>query len=72
MRFLLEEGKKMKKEAVYESPISTGRWLVYGVPGNVGWIMYLVCLIRCLVKQPVCMEIPLVSISLMVGCAGRQ
>lgn len=62
----------MKKEAVYESPISTGRWLVYGVPGNVGWIMYLVCLIRCFVKQPVCMEIPLVSISLMVGCAGRQ
>ena len=57
----------MKKESMYESQISTGRWLAYDVPGNVGWIMYLVCLIQCFVKQPACMEIPLVRISLVVG-----
>ena len=57
----------MKKEALYESHISTARWLVYDVPGNVGWIMYLVCLIQCFVKQPVFMEIPLVWFSLVVG-----
>ena len=57
----------MKKEAVYESQISTGRWLVYDVPGNVGWIIYLVCLTQCFVKQPAFMEIPLVRISLVVG-----
>ena len=57
----------MKKEAVYESHISTARWLIYDVPGNVGWIMYLVCLIQCFVKRPEFMEIPLVLISLLVG-----
>lgn len=57
----------MKKESMYESQISTGRWLAYDVPGNVGWIMYLVCLIQCFVKQPAFMEIPLVRISLVVG-----
>ena len=57
----------MKNETVYESHISTVRWLVYDVPGNVGWIMYLVCLIQCFVMQPEFMEIPLVLISLLVG-----
>ena len=57
----------MKKEAVYESHISTARWLIYDVPGNVGWIMYLVCLIQCFVKRPEFMEIPLVLISLVIG-----
>ena len=57
----------MKKEAVYESRISTARWLVYDVPGNVGWIMYLVCLIQCFVKRPGYMEIPFVLICLLVG-----
>ena len=57
----------MKSDTIYESHISTVRWLVYDVPGNVGWIMYLVCLIQCFVKQPVFMEIPLVWFSLVVG-----
>ena len=57
----------MKKRMIFESHISTARWLAYDVPGNVGWIMYLVCLIQCFVKQPVFMEIPLVRISLVVG-----
>ena len=57
----------MKKRMIFESHISTARWLAYDVPGNVGWIMYLVCLIQCFVKQPVFMEIPLVWFSLVVG-----
>ena len=57
----------MTKETVYESHISTARWLVYDVPGNVGWIMYLVCLFQCFVKQPAFMQTPLVLISLVVG-----
>ena len=57
----------MKRETVYESHISTARWLVYDVPGNVGWIMYLVCLIQCFVMHPEFMEIPLVWLSLLVG-----
>ena len=57
----------MKSDTVYESHISTARWLVYDVPGNVGWIMYIVCLIQCFVKQPAFMQTPLVQISLVVG-----
>lgn len=57
----------MKKEKVYESHIPTVRWLIYDVPGNVGWILYLICLILCFVKRPEFMEIPLVQISLLIG-----
>jgi len=57
----------MKSDVIYESHISTARWLVYDVPGNVGWILYLVCLIRCFAKRPEFMEIPLVLISLVIG-----
>lgn len=57
----------MKSDVIYESHISTVRWLVYDVPGNVGWILYLVCLIWCFVQRPEFMEIPLVLISLVIG-----
>ena len=57
----------MKSDVIYESHISTARWLVYDVPGNVGWILYLICLIRCFVKRPEFMDIPLVLISLLAG-----
>ena len=57
----------MKSDVIYESHISTARWLIYDVPGNVGWILYLVCLIQCFVKWPAFMEIPLVWLSVMVG-----
>ena len=42
----------MKSDTIYESHTSTARWLVYDVPGNVGWIMYIVCLIQCFAKRP--------------------
>ena len=57
----------MKRDIIYETQISDARWWVYDVPGNVGWIMYLVCLIQCFVKQPAFMQTPLVQISLVVG-----
>ena len=57
----------MKSDTVYESHISTAKWLIYDVPGNVGWIMYIVCRIQCFVKQPAFMQTPLVQISLMAG-----
>lgn len=57
----------MKKNVTYESNISTAKWLVYDVPGNVGWIMYITQLIRLFLNRPGFMEIPLVQISLVVG-----
>ena len=57
----------MKQQVTYESRISNARWLCYDLPGNVGWIMDIVCLIQCFVKQPAFMQTPLVLISLVVG-----
>ena len=30
---------------MYESKISNARWIAYDLPGNAGWIAYIVCLI---------------------------
>ena len=57
----------MKEDAIYESSISTARWLIYDVPGNVGWILYIAQLIRLFLNRPGFVEIPLVQISLAVG-----
>lgn len=57
----------MKQNTIYETEISDARWWAYDIPGNVGWIMYIVCLIQCFVKQPDFMQTPLVQISLLVG-----
>lgn len=57
----------MKWNTIYETEISDARWWAYDIPGNVGWIMYLICLIRCFLKHPACMDIPLVRISLLFG-----
>ena len=32
------------KIMLYESKISTRRWMVYDILGNAGWIIYFVCL----------------------------
>lgn len=32
------------KEKVYESKISSARWIAYDLPGNAGWIIYFICL----------------------------
>lgn len=33
-------------DELYETKISNARWIAYDLPGNVGWITYLVCLIK--------------------------
>ena len=31
---------------LYETKISDGRWWAYDIPGNAGWIVYFVCVVR--------------------------
>ena len=35
---------------MYESKLSAKRWIAYDLPGNVGWIIWIVCLVM-LLKQ---------------------
>ena len=57
----------MKSDTIYETLISDARWWAYDIPGNIGWILYLTCLLQCFVMRPGFLEIPLVLISLLVG-----
>ena len=33
---------------LYETKISDARWIAYDIPGNIGWIIWFVCLFRSL------------------------
>ena len=37
---------------MYKSDISTARWILYDIPGNVGWLAYCIALGRCLAERP--------------------
>lgn len=37
---------------MYESKISNAKWIAYDLPGNVGWVMFLVGLVLCFTKKP--------------------
>ena len=50
----------MKK--LYETKISDIRWYLYDLPGNVGWIAYIVCVILGFVKYGGYMAINIISI----------
>ena len=39
------------KETIYETKISDARWWAYDIPGNAGWIAYLVCLVKNLKRE---------------------
>ena len=54
-------------DELYETQISNVRWIVYDIPGNIGWIMYIVALILSFVEQPGFMEIPLLKVCMAVG-----
>ena len=41
---------------MYESKISDAKWIAYDIPGNVGWLAFLVGLILCFAKRPEMME----------------
>ena len=34
------------KRDLYETKISTTRWMAYDIPGNVGWILYIAIRLR--------------------------
>lgn len=57
----------MKNTQIYKSEISDTRWIVYDLPGNVGWIAYIAALIIVFAKKPAFLDAPLVSISMIVG-----
>ena len=50
------------KQEIYKTNISDARWYAYDVPGNIGWIAFLVGLIRIAVKRPAFLEIPAVLV----------
>ena len=41
----------MQSKKVYESKISAGRWIAYDLPGNVGWIIWIVCLVMLMSRE---------------------
>ena len=43
----------MSNKAIYETKISDKRWIAYDIPGNIGWILYVVITIIVLIKKPV-------------------
>lgn len=37
---------------LYETTITNIKWIVYDIPGNIGWISYFIGLTLCFVKKP--------------------
>ena len=54
-------------DELYETKISNVRWIIYDIPGNIGWITYIAALILSFVEQPAFMENPLVKVCMAVG-----
>jgi protein-S-isoprenylcysteine O-methyltransferase Ste14 len=43
---------KPAEDRTYVTEISNARWMAYDIPGNVGWIIYIACLVRCFIAKP--------------------
>ncbi|MCR5598046.1 MAG: isoprenylcysteine carboxylmethyltransferase family protein [Lachnospiraceae bacterium] len=39
------------EDRIYVTDISNARWMAYDIPGNVGWIIYIACLVRCFTQK---------------------
>ena len=39
------------EDRIYVTDISNARWMAYDIPGNVGWIIYIACLVRCFTRK---------------------
>lgn len=50
---------------MYETKISTSRWIAYDIPGNIGWILYLVGFVKLIAHHGVSEQLP-ASILLMI------
>ena len=37
--------------STYRTEISDGKWWAYDIPGNIGWIAYLICVIKGIRKE---------------------
>lgn len=54
---------------MYESKLSARRWIAYDLPGNIGWIVWIVCLIP-LLKQGITWFSALASIPAVLMLIG--
>ena len=50
-----------KHKELYESRISTARWIAYDIPGNIGWIAFLAGLGLCLSQRPEAAQHPVIA-----------
>lgn len=59
---------------MYESNISDARWIAYDLPGNMGWIAFLVTLGMCFIQKPEIVESKFISILLLLNllCAAAM
>ena len=39
------------RETIYKTTISDARWIAYDIPGNIGWIIWVVCTVICLIRE---------------------
>lgn len=51
---------------MYESKISNAKWIACDIPGNIGWIAFLVGLFLCFTKKPELMENKLLFLLLLL------
>ena len=61
----------MKRGELYETKISDVRWWLYDIPGNAGWIIYFVCVVRLLRQriEPFAVASLLPAILMLIGIA---
>lgn len=47
---------KERDVPMYKTDISTAKWIIYDIFGNIGWIAYYIVLGKCFVEEPDFME----------------
>lgn len=59
---------------MYESKISDAKWIAYDLPGNLGWIMFLVGIVLCFIKRPEIMGDRVIFVFLLLDllCAAAM
>lgn len=62
----------MNRNELYETKIPDARWWLYDIPGNAGWIVYFVCVVRLLRQgiDPFAIVSVLPAILMLIGIAG--
>ncbi|WP_022753576.1 methyltransferase family protein [Butyrivibrio fibrisolvens] len=54
---------------IYRTEISTTKWMIYDLPGNAGWIIWIVCTVKCLRQEANMYAVlsVIVAIFMMIG-----